>query len=94
MHQIIDQPTHITNTSAYILDLIFVDKPHFVVNHGVNSPLCDLDQCTIYCKLKYKVPRQQSYERTTWDYKTADIAGLNDAFISAHIDIFLVYLIN
>ncbi|OWF56236.1 hypothetical protein KP79_PYT25638 [Mizuhopecten yessoensis] len=88
LSQLINKATHFTENSSHILDLIFVDKVHFVANVDIKSPLCNLDHSSISCKLKYYVPKPQSYQRTIWDYKTADIDGLNNAFNTAHIDIF------
>ena len=50
MFQLIDQPTHFTDTSAYILDLMITDSPGYISESGTLNPICDLHHVPIYTK--------------------------------------------
>ncbi|MEW8091294.1 MAG: endonuclease/exonuclease/phosphatase family protein, partial [Candidatus Thiodiazotropha endolucinida] len=85
--QLISEPTRYCNNSTTLLDLLITDCPHMVLNSGVSPPLANLDHCTIYCTLNIDTYRSKSYKRTVWDYKTANIQGLNDALERAPFDL-------
>ena len=77
LFQIIEHPTHFTQTSAYILDLIITDSPGYAFDYGTLLPICELHHVPVYAKfsiLKYKPP---PIARDVWHYKNADWEGLN-----------------
>ena len=85
--QLISEPTRYCNNSTTLLDLLITDCPYMVLNSGVSPPLANLDHCTIYCTLNIDTYRSKSYKRTVWDYKTANIQGLNEALERAPFDL-------
>ena len=77
MFQLIEQPTHFTQTAAYILDLIITDSPGYICESGTLLPICELHHVPVYAKFsiyKYKPP---SIARQVWHYKNAEWEALN-----------------
>lgn len=75
LHQLIDEPTHFTEHSASIIDLIFVTKPEHVIYSGVSSPFInDLIRyhCPTLAVLKYRKVTQTSFKRHIWLYDKGD----------------------
>ena len=50
-HQLVNEPTRITERSANILDLIITDSPGFISNVEVLAPVANLDHSPILCDL-------------------------------------------
>ena len=40
-HQLINSPTHITNTNSPCIDLIFTSNPSFITEFGIEKSLCE-----------------------------------------------------
>ena len=83
LYQIITEPTHYSENSASLLDLIITDSPHMFLTSGVSPPLANLDHCTIYGTLDIKLHRSKAFKRTVWDFKSADKEKLNEAMENA-----------
>jgi len=81
--QLTNEPTRYLNYGAYLLDLICVERNNYVKYSEVQPLLLNLDHCTVYCKLKFKVSKPHAFKRQVWDYKSADFNGLNTAFSNA-----------
>ena len=80
LHQIVSEPTRITEATSYLLDLIITDSPGNVLEHEVLPPLANLDHSTVYASFKIKYFTSQKVNRIVWHYKNADIEGLNMAY--------------
>ena len=78
--QIIDKPTHFTNSPSSFIDLIFTSNPSIIVDSGIEKSLfssCHHD--IIYGKINFRVPLPPPQFRTIWDYKNADASSIQRA---------------
>ncbi|XP_045210645.2 uncharacterized protein LOC123562055 [Mercenaria mercenaria] len=77
-HQLIDTPTHFTERSSSLIDLIFIKHPDNVISSFVADPFVpDLVRfhCPVVCVLKFNKPRQSCFKRRIWQY---DRCNFND----------------
>lgn len=83
--QIINEPTHLDNTGRpqHLLDLIITDSPDLILNSHVMSPIARCHHCPTLCNLTITLPKDKPYKRTMWDFKHADIIGLNASLHAA-----------
>ena len=75
--QLIDKPTHFFNGGSSCIDLIFCNKPEFVLEYGIDHSL--FQTChhnIIFAKISAKSAFPPEYEREVWDYKKANIDGI------------------
>jgi exonuclease III len=79
LHQLINEPTHHTDTSANILDLIFTDSPGYVTESGILPPLGTSKHAVVYCKSTKTRRNEKPYTKGIWKYQEADVDGLNIA---------------
>ena len=76
--QLITEPTRITKTSEYLLDLIITDSPGYISNSGVSLPICNVDHHGTFCALNFKTPKTFSFTRKIYNYKDADFIQLRE----------------
>ena len=73
--QLISEPTHFTEDSSSILDLILVRNKTNIIFSGVIDPFTP-EQVRYHCPtivlLKFLRPRTAAYKRRVWYYKLAD----------------------
>ena len=65
LHQLIQEPTHILNSSSSCIDLIFTSQPNLVIESGVYSslhPSCH--HKIIFAKFNLSILHPPPYERT------------------------------
>ena len=74
--QIIDNPTHVINTSMSCIDLIFCTNQSVISNHGVDVPIFDKCHQIIYGEINTRVPLPPPYVREVWDYEKANIENI------------------
>ena len=75
--QLIDKPTHFFNGGSSCIDLIFCNKPEFVLEYGIDHSL--FQTChhnIIFAKTSAKFALPPDYDREVWDYKKANIDGM------------------
>ena len=77
MFQLITEPTHFTDNSAFLLDLIITDSPGYITESGTLSPICELHHVPVYCKFTISRPKPITVSREVWHYKNANLLGLN-----------------
>ena len=73
LHQLIQEPTSILNTSSSCVYLIFTSQTNLVMESGVHSslhPNCDHE--VVFAKFNLSVLYQPPYERTVWFYEKAN----------------------
>ena len=73
LHQLIQEPTHILNSSSSCIDLIFTSQPNLVMESGVYSslhPSCHHQ--VIFVKFNLSILYPPPYERTVWFYEKAN----------------------
>ena len=69
-HQLIQEPTHILNSSASCIDLIFTSQPNLVIESGVfSSPHPNCHHQVVFAKLNLSILYPPPYERTVWFYE-------------------------
>ena len=86
LYQLIDKPTHFTQHSAYILDLIIVDCPGYVTEHGLLDSICNLHHLPVYSKLSIQRAKRKTIHREVWHYNNGDYTSLNAALINYNWD--------
>ena len=71
LHQIIDQPTRVTDDTSNLRDLIFTSNSSIVQHSGTLSSFAHLDHFPIFVVLNLEQPIQDTDEQfiTVWDYK-------------------------
>ncbi|MEW8545351.1 MAG: reverse transcriptase domain-containing protein, partial [Candidatus Thiodiazotropha sp.] len=71
LYQSITQPTHFTETSSSLIDLLLINnKTHLIVS-GVGDPFLNQDiryHCPIYGIFKFSKPKFVSFTRHIWNY--------------------------
>ena len=77
LHQLINEPTHLTRNISSGIDLIFRSQPNFVMESGVHSSLhknCHLQMT--YEKFNLQIYYAPPYERDVWHYQNANIENI------------------
>ena len=70
LHQLIQEPTHILNSSSSCIDIIFTSQPSLMMESGVHSslhPNCHHQE--VFAKFNLSVLYPPPYEGTVWFYK-------------------------
>ena len=78
MKQVITEPTHILESSASCIDLIFTNQPNIVMDSGVHLSLHE--KChhqIIYSKLNLRIEYPPPYIRKIWDYNRSETDSVN-----------------
>ena len=81
LNQLIKNPTHLLQSSATCIDLVFTtNQPHLRMENGVHSFLSSTCHHEIVCaKLNLKVEYPPPYKRIFWNYTRADKSSINRA---------------
>ena len=74
--QLIDIPTRTTETTLSLIDLFFINNIENIICHGTLPKIADHDGIIVSFNCKSVKPPQKM--KTIYDYKSADIEGLND----------------
>ncbi|MCG8032214.1 MAG: endonuclease/exonuclease/phosphatase family protein [Candidatus Thiodiazotropha taylori] len=75
LHQTICQPTHYTEHSSSLIDIILVSNKEHIILSGVGDPFLNQQMryhCPIFGILKFAKPRLKSFDRHIWDYKNGN----------------------
>ena len=73
--QTINQPTHFTEPSSSLLDIILTINDNHLIFSGVGDPFLSQDlryHCPVFGVLNFSKPRGKSYVRTSWSYDRGD----------------------
>ncbi|MCG8033361.1 MAG: endonuclease/exonuclease/phosphatase family protein, partial [Candidatus Thiodiazotropha taylori] len=73
--QLISEPTHYTEHSSSIIDLILARNTSNILHSGVVDPFIQdytRYHCPVVVLLKFLRPRKASFKRRIWNYKLAD----------------------
>ena len=79
LHQCISEPTHFTEHSSSLIDILLLTKPNHLILSGVGDPFLQQDvryHCPIYGIFKFAKPKQKSYTRHIWKYEQGDYVTL------------------
>ena len=80
LHQLINEPTHFTETSSTIIDLILVSNVQSIEMFGVGEPFLMQDiryHCPIYTIFTLKKPVTKSFKRKIWLYEKGNYDELH-----------------
>ena len=84
LNQLIQEPTHILNSSLSYIDLIFTSQANLVIKSGIHSLLhSNCHHEIVFAKFNLSIFYPPPYERTVWYYERA-----NTEFIRGAIDQF------
>ena len=75
IQQLISEPTHFTEQSSSIIDLMFVNNKETVVAAGVGEPFLQQHirfHCPVFGVFRYNKPKSKSFQRRIWRYDLAD----------------------
>ena len=78
LFQCINEPTHYTEQSASIIDLLLVSNKHSVPETGVGEPCLDNHvcyHCPVFGVFNFIKPKHKSFNRTIWLY---DVGNYDD----------------
>lgn len=75
LYQSINEPTHYTETSSSLLDIILVSNKDRLLLSGVGDPFLNQDiryHCPVYGIFKFSKPKLKSFTRHIWKYDQGD----------------------
>ena len=75
LFQTINQPTHFTEYSSSLIDIILVSNKDNLILSGVGDPFLNQQMryhCPIFGILKFSKPKSKSFSRHIWDYNNGD----------------------
>ena len=75
LYQSINQPTHFTEHSSSLIDLLLVNNKDQLVVSGVGDPFLNQDvryHCPIYGIFKFSKPKIKTFTRHIWSYEQGD----------------------
>ncbi|XP_060568897.1 uncharacterized protein LOC132727429, partial [Ruditapes philippinarum] len=81
LEQLIDEPTHYTEHSNSLIDLILVSNKSNVIHSGVGDHFLEQElryHVPIFGFLKFRKPRQMCFDRIVWEYEHADYEALRE----------------
>ena len=70
--QVVNEPTHFTEHSPSLIDLMLVSNPNYVILNGVGDPFLGQDlryHCPIFGVFKFCKPIRRSFTRHIWRYE-------------------------
>ena len=86
LHQLISEPTRVSEYSETLLDLMITDSPGYVLNSGVLSPISTSDHSVVFCSFLMTHFKDRPFKRSVWDYKRANFDDLNNTLNNAPWD--------
>jgi hypothetical protein len=87
--QVIEEPTHFTETSATLLDLFIVNDKNKVKVAGVGEPVYSDSiryHCPIYVILSFKKNHKPTFRRTIWKYEDGNYDMFRQELASVNWD--------
>ena len=75
LFQLIEEPTHYTENSSSLIDLLFVANKESVLTYGVGEPCLDNNiryHCPIFGVFNFLKPKCTSVRRVIWKYDQGD----------------------
>ena len=72
LHQLINQPTRLTDTTANLRDLIFTSNDELTIDSGILSQFSTLDHFPVFTTLNISTTKTPPTSKTIWDYEKLD----------------------
>ena len=80
LHQLIQEPTHILNSSSSCIDLIFTSQPNLVMESGVHSSLHpNCHHQGVFTKFNLFIFYPPPFDWTVWFYQKANLGLIRRA---------------
>ena len=80
LHQLINEPTHLTKNTSSCIDLLFTSQPNLVMESGVrSSPRENCHYQITYAKFNLKIYYPPPHEREVWHYQKANVENIRKA---------------
>ena len=79
LYQLINEPTHSTETSSTLIDLLFTRNPENIIISGAGDAFLDQNlryHCPTYAVFNFDKPKYQCYKRKIWKYDDGDYGQL------------------
>ena len=96
LHQVINEPTHILESSSTCIDLIFTSQPNLITESGVHPSLYpNSHHQIIFAKFEREIIFPPPYFRDVWHYedantdlirRTIDMFDWDRAFINTNVN--------
>ena len=83
LFQLIEEPTHYTENSSSLIDLLFVSNKESVLTSGVGEPCLENNiryHCPIFAVFNFLKPKRTSVRRVIWKYDQVDYSTLKSYF--------------
>ena len=81
LYQTIDQPTHFTEHSSSLIDILLVSNKEHLILSGVGDPFLNQEiryHCPIYGIFKFSKPKIKSFMRHIWNYEQGNYVLLRE----------------
>ncbi|MEW8548517.1 MAG: reverse transcriptase family protein [Candidatus Thiodiazotropha sp.] len=81
LHQLINEPTHFTESSSSLIDLILVSNRQSIEMFGVGEPILMQDiryHCPVYSIFNFKKSISKSFQRKVWLYEKGNYDELRN----------------
>lgn len=75
LYQVIDDPTHFTETSSSLIDIILTNNKDSMILSGVGEPFLQQElryHCPVFGILNFSKPKRKSYIRHVWFFDRGD----------------------
>ena len=82
LSQLITDPTHFTESSQSVIDLIMSSNTDRIIASGVGEPFLDQNiryHCPVFCILNFSKSIDSPFQRRIWRYKDGDYAGMRNS---------------
>jgi hypothetical protein len=92
--QMIDEPTHFTEHSSSLIDLILTNNVNRLIYTGIGPALTDQIRyhCSVICFIYYPKTLTKPFKRKTWLYEHSDYEKLRHNLFNVNWDsLFLTY---
>ena len=81
LHQCISEPTHFTETSSSLIDIILVSNKNSIILSGVGDPFLSQDtryHCPVFGIMNFTKPKHKCFNRHIWIYEKGNYALLRE----------------
>ena len=88
--QCINQPTHFTEHSSSLIDILLMNNVQFLLKCGVGEPFLDQNiryHCPIFAFFKFTTPKIPTLKRKIWLFDQGNYESLRQAVASQNWDI-------
>ena len=81
LHQCISEPTHFTETSSSLIDIILVSNKNSIILSGIGDPFLSQDtryHCPVFGIMNFTKPKHKCFNRHIWIYEKGNYALLRE----------------